>query len=80
MENSMHVFAESILANSQVVDESSDLFSTNEPDEKDEKDEEEEESDDTSETAEQDDPPLDPEIVHSPVTTQSGGKPQTTLP
>ncbi len=78
MENSMHVFAESILANSQVVNESSELFSSNKPDEEDEEDAEE--SDDTSETEDQDDPPLDPEIVHSPVTTQTGGKPQTTLP
>lgn len=75
MENSSNYFAVDMTEDAilSVQDSSFDLAPVNfsGPDDEEEEEEGEEEQDDN--------PPLDEEIVHSPVPTQSGGRPQTSV-
>ncbi|MES2890888.1 MAG: hypothetical protein V4725_02725 [Bacteroidota bacterium] len=75
MENSSNYFAGNTAEDAILFGEelSFDLASANfsGPDDEEEEEAPEEEQDDN--------PPLDEEIVHSPVPTQSGGRPQTSV-
>lgn len=76
MENISDDFAENITGFAIFENINSDfyLYATNSPDPEDE-DEEEDEDDDNS-TGSEDDPPIDEEVVHSPVPTKGGGRPK----
>ena len=74
MENSSNNFAENIAEDAFLMlqDSGLDLPSSNfsGPDD-------DEEEDGGEEEGQEDNPPLDEDIVHSPVPTQSGGRPET---
>ena len=75
MENSSNNFAENFAEDAflSARDTGIDLPTSNFSD----PDDEEEEEGGGEEEAQEDNPPLDEEIVHSPVPTQSGGRPET---
>lgn len=76
MENTNNDFAESITNAAFETQQSNfDLFAIDSPGPEDE-DEDEDKSKDNSGTPTTDDPPIDEEVVHSPLPPQTGGKQQ----
>lgn len=85
MENTSNSFLESIdelaILESQQFDFNLQAANVTEPGDEDEdeaenEDESEDVSEDNSQRSDGDNPPLDPNIVHSPVTPQPGGNPR----
>lgn len=81
MENSSINFAENIAEDALSEDQYSAFYTEavdpKEPgDDEEEEEQDQDQEEDKGQSGEDDNPPLDPDVVHSPVTTQSGGMPK----
>jgi hypothetical protein len=79
MENIDYDFAESIADGMYEIQQSNfDMLAINSPgpEDEDENDDDDKDDDKGKGSNDDNDPPLDEEVVHSPVTTQDGGRPK----